>query len=87
MAYNLSFARIIAPAQSEHVAVNFGDYCLIPAVFSSLLGDDQIPDANLLPSLGQVGRRAARRPHSCSAGTAAGERTCRMSVSVRGGRD
>jgi hypothetical protein len=87
MAYDSAFARIIAPANSEHVAINFGDYCFKPAVFRALLGDDQIAEADLLPSLGQVGRRTPRR--LCPRGSRGSgcRRACWMSVSVRSGRD
>ena len=62
MAHDPAFPRVIAPTQREHVTVGFGNDGLVPALFKTLLSDDQIAKADLLPIPRQIGQGSRQVP-------------------------
>ena len=56
MAHDLAFAWVVTPARCEHVAIDLKHDRLVPAVLDTLLRDDQIADADLLPIARQLRR-------------------------------
>ena len=76
MAHDAAFPRVIAPTQCEHVTLGFGNDGLVPALLKTLLSDNQIAEADLLPTPRQIRPRAARCPRSRSAGAPAFQRAC-----------
>ena len=76
MAHDVAFPRVIAPTQREHVTVRFDNNGLVPTLLKTLLGDNQIAKADLLPIPRQIRPGAARCPRSSSAETPALQSAC-----------
>ena len=58
MAHNSAFPRVVPPAQRQHIAVYACYDCLVPALPTILICDDEVADADLLP----IPRQTRRDP-------------------------